>query len=157
MYTLVHITNRFPYKRSLVPISGMRKLVDLAFITNDYNLNSATSEMTAKILLTGATGYIGGTVLNQLVRSTEPSIESLTTDVLVRTNGAAEILRKGHGDRIRPILWNGFTDLSFVTDTARNYDIIINAGTGFNADGAKAFVQGLAWLAALRQACPYPG
>lgn len=98
----------------------------------------------AKILLIGATGYIGGTVLDQLIRRIEPSIESLTIDVWVRTNGAAEILHKGYGNRVRPILWNGFTDLSSVTDTARNYDIVINAGTGFIADGATALVQGLA-------------
>ncbi|POS76040.1 hypothetical protein DHEL01_v205573 [Diaporthe helianthi] len=98
----------------------------------------------AKILLTGATGYVGGTVLDKLVRSTEPSIESLTIDVLVRTNGAAEALRKGYRNRVRPILWNGFTDIPFVTDTATNYDMVINAGTGFAAEGATALVRGLA-------------
>ncbi|KAH8745505.1 hypothetical protein F5883DRAFT_587290 [Diaporthe sp. PMI_573] len=97
----------------------------------------------AKVLLTGATGYIGGTVLDHLIRSVEPSIKSLAIDVLVRNKDAAEILRKEYGNRVRPILWTGFTDIPFVTDTARNYDIIINTGTGFVAEGAKALVDGL--------------
>jgi nucleoside-diphosphate-sugar epimerase len=97
-----------------------------------------------KVLLTGATGYIGGTVLDHLIRSSEPSIKSLTIDVLVRNKDAAEILVKEYGDRVRPIFWTGFTDIPFVTEMARNYDIIINTGTGFIADGAKALVHGLA-------------
>lgn len=97
-----------------------------------------------QVLLTGAKGYIGGTVLDHLVRSAEPSIKSLTIDTLVRNKGAVDILTKEYGNRVKPILWNGFTDIPFVTDIARNYDIIINTGTGFIADGSKALVQGLA-------------
>lgn len=98
----------------------------------------------ANILLTGATGYIGGTVLDHLLTSEEPSIKPLTIDVLVRDSKATEILQKAYGARVRPILWTGFADIPFVTDTASNYDIIINAGTGFIPDGAKALVHGLA-------------
>ena len=98
----------------------------------------------AKILLTGATGYIGGTVLDNLIKSKAASIKHLTFDLLVRSDDAAEKLRNAYGDRVKPILWTGFTDLAFVTDTAANYDIIINAGTGFIPEGAKAFIYGLA-------------
>lgn len=97
----------------------------------------------AKILLVGATGYIGGTVLDHLIRSEEPSIKPLTIDVLIRDTKAAGVLREAYGDRVRPIPWAGFTDIPFVTDTAANYDIIVNAGTGFAADGAEALVRGL--------------
>ncbi|KAE8164809.1 hypothetical protein BDV40DRAFT_298127 [Aspergillus tamarii] len=98
----------------------------------------------AKILLTGATGYIGGTVLDNLIKSKAASIKHLTFDLLVRSDDAAEKLRNAYGDRVKQILWTGFTDLAFVTDTAANYDIIINAGTGFIPEGAKAFIYGLA-------------
>ncbi|EKG09437.1 NAD-dependent epimerase/dehydratase [Macrophomina phaseolina MS6] len=97
-----------------------------------------------KVLLTGATGYVGGTVLDHLVKSEEPGIKGLTFDLLVRSEEAADKLRSTYGNRVRPILWKGFTDIPFITDTAANYDIVINAGTGFIADGAKAFIQGLA-------------
>ncbi|OGM49900.1 hypothetical protein ABOM_001445 [Aspergillus bombycis] len=97
-----------------------------------------------KILLTGATGYIGGTVLDHLVKSPATSIKDLTIDLLVRSNTAAEKLSRTYGDRVKPILWTGFTDLQFAADTAADYDIIINAGTGFIADGTKALIDGLA-------------
>ncbi|KAF7616817.1 hypothetical protein F9C07_6426 [Aspergillus flavus] len=97
-----------------------------------------------KVLLTGATGYIGGTVLDHLIKSSATSVKDLTFDLLVRSNDAAEKLIKTYGDRVKPILWAGFTDLAFITDTAANYDIIINAGTGFLPEGTKAFIHGLA-------------
>lgn len=86
----------------------------------------------AKILLVGATGYIGGTVLDQLVRSEEPSIKPLTIDVLIRDPSSAGVLREAYGDRFRTIPWAGFTGIPFVTDTAANYDIIVNAGAIFD-------------------------
>lgn len=110
----------------------------------------------AKILLTGATGYIGGTVLDHLIRSEEPSIRPLTIDVLVRDDKAVEVLHKAYGNRVKPILWTGFADVPFVTETAANYDIIINAGTGFAADGAGALVRGLARRSSAAPALPAP-
>lgn len=47
-------------------------------------------------------------------------------------------------NRVKPILWTGLADIPFVTETAANYDIIINAGTGFAADGSGALVRRLA-------------
>lgn len=101
---------------------------------------------TTRILLTGATGYVGGTVLDKLIESQEPSIKALTFDLLVRTEDAAAKLREAYGsDRVNPILWpGGLTNIDFITETAANYDLIINTGTGFIPDGAKAFVNGLA-------------
>ncbi|KAI5918158.1 hypothetical protein F4810DRAFT_693538 [Camillea tinctor] len=97
-----------------------------------------------KILLTGATGYIGGTVLDHLIRNEEPSIKGLTFDLTVRSNYAVEKLRKAYGDRVNPILWDGFTDSAAISGLASNYDIIINTGTGILPDGAKALMNGLA-------------
>ncbi|KAK7427279.1 hypothetical protein QQZ08_006215 [Neonectria magnoliae] len=107
-----------------------------------------------KILLLGATGYVGGTVLDHLIHSEEPSIKALTFDLLVRNKDATERLRKAYGDRVNPILWKGFADTTFVADTAANYDIIVNTGTGFIAEGAEALVNGLARRA--KQGSPVP-
>lgn len=98
---------------------------------------------TTKILLAGATGYVGGTVLDHLIKSEEPSLKGLTFDLLVRREDAAKKLSQTYGDRVKPILWPGFSDIPFVTNIAANYDVIINTGTGFVADGAKALVDGL--------------
>lgn len=97
----------------------------------------------SKILLTGATGYVGGTVLSQLLGSTEPSISQLNVDLLVRNVSQAEKLKETYGSRVNTIQWLGLQDIAFVEDTAANYDIIINTGCGFIASGALAFVRGL--------------
>ncbi|KAF2788345.1 NAD(P)-binding protein [Melanomma pulvis-pyrius CBS 109.77] len=98
----------------------------------------------SKILLTGATGYVGGTVLAQLLQSPEPSLKGLTIDVLVRSEAQVQILKDAYGTRVHPIQWEGLEDTAFIADTASQYDIIINTGCAFIAPGAKAFVDGLA-------------
>lgn len=60
------------------------------------------TETTARILLIGATGYIGDTVLDHLINSKEPSIKPLTIDVLVRDNKATEILHNAYGTASGP-------------------------------------------------------
>ncbi|KAF2179062.1 NAD dependent epimerase/dehydratase family protein-like protein [Zopfia rhizophila CBS 207.26] len=98
----------------------------------------------SKILLTGATGYVGGTVLAQLIQSTESSLKNLTIDLLIRSDAQARKLKDAYGARVHPILWKGLDDTVFIADTAEQYDIIVNTGSGFIPSGAKAFVEGLA-------------
>lgn len=100
--------------------------------------------MMSKILLVGATGYVGGTVLSQLLTSTEASLKVLTIDLLVRREHQAKRLRSVYGKRIKTVLWAGLTDTEFIEQIAARYDIIVNAGSGFITAGAKAFVDGLA-------------
>ncbi|KAI1665671.1 NAD dependent epimerase-dehydratase family protein [Pyrenophora tritici-repentis] len=98
----------------------------------------------SKILITGATGYVGGTVLAQLIASTELSLKPLTFDVLIRDNVQASKLKEAYGSRVNTIRWTGLDDTVFIEDTATNYDIVINTGSGFIPEGAAAFVNGLA-------------
>ncbi|VUC35011.1 unnamed protein product [Clonostachys rosea] len=91
-----------------------------------------------------ATGYVGGTVLDHVIKDTNPSLKDSVIDVLVRREDQAERLREAYGGRIGTILWKGLTDEDFIIDTAANYDIVINAGSGFFPSGAAAFVEGLA-------------
>lgn len=110
-------------------LENSNQVTSLSSITGWHHLKLAMSETMANILLTGATGYIGSTVLEHLMRSEEPRIKPLTIEVFIRDRKAAEVLLKAHGSHVPPILWTGFTDIPFVTDTAGNYDII-NAGIG---------------------------
>ena len=98
----------------------------------------------SKILLVGATGYVGGTVLSQLLASTEISLQGLTFDVLVRREHQAELLRSVYKDRINTVFWAGLEDVQSIEAIASKYDIIVNTGSGFVTAGAKAFVDGLA-------------
>jgi nucleoside-diphosphate-sugar epimerase len=98
----------------------------------------------SSILLIGATGYVGGTVLSQLLNSTESSLRDLVIHLLVREDTQKQTLHEAYGDRVHTISWNGLEDTAFIEDTAAQYDIIINAGSGFIPAGSKAFVDGLA-------------
>ncbi|CAO2649751.1 Nn.00g010430.m01.CDS01 [Neocucurbitaria sp. VM-36] len=98
----------------------------------------------SRILMTGATGYVGGTVLSKLLAITSPSVKDLTLDLLIRDEAQALILKTAYGSRINTIKWPGLEDPAFIEETASNYDIIINTGSGFNPEGAIAFVNGLA-------------
>ncbi|CAH0047264.1 unnamed protein product [Clonostachys solani] len=71
-------------------------------------------------------------------------MKEVTIDVLVRKEDQAEKLREAYGDRIGTAFWKGLTDQDFIINTAANYDIVINAGSGFFPGGAAAFVEGLA-------------
>ncbi|RMZ68385.1 nad dependent epimerase dehydratase family [Pyrenophora seminiperda CCB06] len=98
----------------------------------------------SKILLVGATGYVGGTVLDQLITNNEPSIKPLTFDLLIRDDAQATKLKDAYGTRVNTIKWSGLEDTAFIEDTAANYDIVINTGSGFFSSGAIAFINGLA-------------
>ncbi|KAF9696697.1 hypothetical protein EKO04_005530 [Ascochyta lentis] len=98
----------------------------------------------SKILLVGATGYVGGTILSQLLTSTESSLKVLTVDVLVRHEHQAKKLHSIYGERIRTVFWAGLADVQFIEHVAAQYEIIVNAGSGFITAGAVAFVDGLA-------------
>ncbi|KAM7213981.1 hypothetical protein V8F06_010615 [Rhypophila decipiens] len=109
------------------------------------------------ILLTGATGYVGGTVLDHLLKSEVPSIKNLSFDLLVRTQAAADKLRSVLGDRVNPIPWpGGLAGTESITKIASNYDLVINVGSGFVPSGSQAFVSGLAQRAASNPGGPTP-
>ncbi|KAF2639330.1 NAD dependent epimerase/dehydratase family protein-like protein [Massarina eburnea CBS 473.64] len=97
-----------------------------------------------KILLVGATGYVGGTVLTQLLSSTSPALQSQVFDVVVRKPEQVQKLQEEYGDRVRAFQWLGLDDTAFIERLAGDYDIIVNTGTGFHAAAAIAFVQGQA-------------
>lgn len=98
----------------------------------------------SKILLTGATGYVGGTVLHRLMTSTAPSVQDLKVSVLVRGEERADKLLRTYGeDRVAPILFRDYDETDLIEQLASQHDIVINAGSGFHPSSAKAMVQGL--------------
>lgn len=96
-----------------------------------------------KILLLGATGYIGGTVLHYLTQSAALA-RCLPITVLVRGADAADKLKSAYGDQISTVLLTTLDDIDFVTKIASEHDIAVNAGTGYHAASAEALVHGVA-------------
>ncbi|KAJ7220966.1 hypothetical protein C8J57DRAFT_1595369 [Mycena rebaudengoi] len=80
----------------------------------------------ARILLVGASGYVGGTVLHHILSSPDPKLAKSTIS------------------RITCFPSVSLDDTDFVADLASQHDIVINAGTGFHAANAEAMVRGLA-------------
>lgn len=97
--------------------------------------------MAAKLLVTGATGYIGGSVLSTLLASEDVNIKKLTFSALVRKKEHCELLEK-HG--VKAILFSGLDDIEAVKKAASEHDIVINTASAFHADAAAAIIEGLA-------------
>lgn len=96
-----------------------------------------------KILLLGATGYVGGTVLHHLTRS--PALAGcLPISVLVRGAERADKLKSAYGNHVSTVPVTSLNDLDLITTLASEHDIVINAGTGYHPASAEALVYGLA-------------
>jgi nucleoside-diphosphate-sugar epimerase len=97
-----------------------------------------------KILLTGATGFVGGSILSHLLDSPEPAIRNAQISCLLRGADRVEKLSAAYGDRVKPILYEGNDDLDTIVAVAAEHDITINATMGFHPPSAEALVKGLA-------------
>jgi nucleoside-diphosphate-sugar epimerase len=97
--------------------------------------------MSQKLLLTGATGYIGGSVLTTFLNSSNSSIKALQISVLVRSKTQAKKLT---GLGVHPILFQDFDDTATITKAASEHDIVIHTASGLHTNSAIALVRGLA-------------
>ncbi|KAJ4253301.1 hypothetical protein NW762_010456 [Fusarium torreyae] len=98
--------------------------------------------MTApKVLLTGATGYIGGSVLTTILASSQPCLQNIQISALVRRQDQADVLATMG---ITPILFSDLGDSEFLTQTASNFDTVVHAADGCHTASARALIQGLA-------------
>ncbi|KAK0616314.1 NAD dependent epimerase/dehydratase family protein [Immersiella caudata] len=100
--------------------------------------------MAPKILLTGATGFIGGTVLTTLLASPSESLKTHPITILLRSSSAAATLTATYGDRVKPILYSGLDDTEKTTSVASSHDIVINCTLGYHAPSGLALIRGLA-------------
>ncbi|SPO01202.1 related to NAD dependent epimerase/dehydratase family protein [Cephalotrichum gorgonifer] len=94
-----------------------------------------------KILITGATGYIGGSVLSTLLRSSSPHIQGSKFSALVRKQEQADILKQ-HG--VEGIVFSGLDDTEFVRKVASDHDVVIHTASSQHTAAAEAIILGLA-------------
>ncbi|KAM0244801.1 hypothetical protein ACHAP5_005924 [Fusarium lateritium] len=97
---------------------------------------------TPRILLTGATGYIGGSVLNTILTSSHPSLKNIQITALVRREEQAKALAELS---ITPVLFSSLDDTELLEQLASEHDIVIHAANGYHIPSAKALIEGLAW------------
>ncbi|KAH7230453.1 uncharacterized protein BKA55DRAFT_696386 [Fusarium redolens] len=94
---------------------------------------------TQRILITGATGYVGGSVLTTILSN--PSLATLPITALVRNQSQASILSSLP---ITPLLFTNLDDTAFLAELASTHDIVIHAANGYHIPSAQAFIRGLA-------------
>ncbi len=97
-----------------------------------------------KILLTGASGYIGGSVLSALLSSQHESIKNSSITCLVRGQDKADTLTSAFKGRVNPVLFEDLDDTDRVIEVASQHDIIVNTLIGYHPESAAALVRGLA-------------
>ncbi|KAK5124977.1 hypothetical protein LTR85_001167 [Meristemomyces frigidus] len=97
-----------------------------------------------KILLTGATGYIGGSILSHLLKSESPALQDTTIKCLVRGTDRVAELNTAYGRRVDPVLFKDLDETDRMIEIASQHDIIINATLGYHPASAAALVEGLA-------------
>jgi nucleoside-diphosphate-sugar epimerase len=142
----------FAYNQSLVGFLPSHPLLDSIgsdqyleipqIVKSPTILTMSSTGSSPAILLTGATGYVGGTVLHHILNH-EP-FRDLTLTILVRGEERAKILKDSYGRRVQIVLFNDLSETEFIEQVASNHDIVINAGSGFHPPSAVAMVQGLA-------------
>lgn len=96
---------------------------------------------TPTIFLLGATGYVGGCYLNQLLSG--PSKPSKIT-VLSRSKAKFEIIKSlTNSDTIVEPLLGSFDDHDLLTRTVYDHDITIEAGDSDNPELVNALLRGM--------------
>jgi len=96
-----------------------------------------------KILLTGATGYIGGSILDTVLASQAPALRSSSITCLLRDAKRAEKLTSHYGDRVKLAEYKDLDDVDATVRYASQHDIVINTTLGFHQASAVALVKGL--------------
>ena len=103
-----------------------------------------TSTAPPSILLTGATGLIGGSVLSHLLEKDGATLGAATVTCLVRGPERAATLSSAYGDKVRTIVYQDLDDLEATEAAAAHQDIVINTTLGYHSASAQALLRGLA-------------
>ncbi|OTB06213.1 hypothetical protein M426DRAFT_319281 [Hypoxylon sp. CI-4A] len=93
-----------------------------------------------KVLVTGVTGFIGGTVLTQLLESSDEVIKQYSLSVVVRRHEQAETLRSAG---IRTIVIDDLGNAAALKEAASEHDIVMHLAIGFHTTSARALIGGL--------------
>ncbi|KAK4445507.1 hypothetical protein QBC34DRAFT_358311 [Podospora aff. communis PSN243] len=101
------------------------------------------STPTPSLLLTGATGYLGGTFLSHLLASTHPLISTLPITIPIRDPTAAPTFTS-KSPRLTPLLFPSLSDTASLRSAAAQHDIVIHNANGYHTPATKSLIEGLA-------------
>ncbi|KAI9170632.1 Cytochrome P450 monooxygenase nodJ [Paramyrothecium foliicola] len=98
--------------------------------------------MPPKILLVGATGYVGGTILDRLINS--GCLRGAPIALLIRGDDRVTKLENKYGHLINCIAFDHWNQVDILAEVASRHDIVVNAASGFHSPSAEALIRGLA-------------
>lgn len=93
-----------------------------------------------KVLITGVTGYIGGSILSHLQSSANQATRELEISVLVRNDNRAEYF-SSKGLKVYTI--QNLDDSDAIKAAASENDVVIHTASGYHTASARALIQGL--------------
>ncbi|KAL2687787.1 hypothetical protein Neosp_005356 [[Neocosmospora] mangrovei] len=93
-----------------------------------------------RILVTGATGYVGGSVLTTLLKSGSVPIQPSAVTALVRKKDQADILAT---QGIKTSIFRDLDDSAHLKCVAAEHDVVIHTASGFHLGSALALIEGL--------------
>ncbi|KAF4557006.1 Hypothetical protein D9617_1g088880 [Elsinoe fawcettii] len=99
------------------------------------------SQQKLKALVTGATGYVGGTVLESILNSPDTSLPNLSLSVAVRdTSHESYFASRG----VTTHHLSSLDDTATLRLLASQHDIVLHMASGFHTPAAAALIHGLA-------------
>ncbi|PYH32490.1 NAD-dependent epimerase/dehydratase family protein [Aspergillus neoniger CBS 115656] len=90
------------------------------------------------LLITGVSGYIGGSVLSAILRTKDTWAANLKVSALVRSESQATKVRELG---VSPELFSSFDELDRLEEVGKGFDLIIHAGAGWHTPSAKALIR----------------
>ncbi|KAF2092780.1 NAD(P)-binding protein [Rhizodiscina lignyota] len=93
-----------------------------------------------KVLVTGVTGFIGGTILSHLISSQNPTTKNLQISVLTRNDDRAKSFSSAN---LKVYLIRDLDDTAAITAAASENDIVIHTASGYHTGSAEALTKGL--------------
>ncbi|KAE9362934.1 NAD(P)-binding protein [Stipitochalara longipes BDJ] len=97
--------------------------------------------MSPKVLITGVTGYIGGSILTILLNSAKTSSSTISISVLFRGEEKAKIYENLG---VQTFLFSNLDETELLRQVAGQHDVVIHTASGFHTSSAIALIQGLA-------------
>ncbi|GAQ35172.1 NAD dependent epimerase/dehydratase family protein [Aspergillus niger] len=91
------------------------------------------------LLITGVSGYIGGTILSSILADKSQWTEQLDIHALVRSEAQANTVQNLG---VKPVMFSSFNETDRLEKIAEDFDVIIHAGAGWHTPSAKALITG---------------
>lgn len=144
-HTSALLRSSAPYKRNPFFLPTLSFTIPSTLTYTSTENDTAVTNMSGKsVFFTGATGYIGGTVLEAVITSnTPPSKITVLIRDPAKINGftSLEIARK-HNVTIVPLL-GSLEEYNKLRDAAADHDVVMSCANADDLAGMKAILEGM--------------